>query len=84
VTGGYLDAYSGYKFDCDRLDESEERYCFTIDGNTISFEYPGGIRLGEVTTIVISDYFGHSCTKKFTYVIDPSNSHLLIFQEVET
>lgn len=83
VTGGYIDSYSKYKIECFRENGTEALHYVKSDGNTFSLEFHGYFQLGTAITIVVSDVYGNSQTKKITYVLDPTNERKLIFKEIK-
>ena len=83
VTGGYLGDYNEYKIESFHEDGTKPLYSIESDGNTFSFEFHGYFRLGTAVSIVVSDNYGHSQTKKFTFVLDPTNERKLIFKEIK-
>lgn len=82
ITGGYFELEGKYKFECYRSNGSNTLHYIESDGNILSVKYYGDFRLGETVTIQISDNTGHSKTKIFTYILDPTNEHNLILKEI--
>ena len=79
VTGGYGDIHY---FECYR-ENGEKAYCsVSINGNSISVKLFGYWYVDEEITIVVSDNYSHSVTRKITYVVDPTNEHKLVFKEL--
>ncbi len=86
VTGGYLSGRYGdwYTFECYR--ENGNLFPCTVrhwdNPNKLYVDVGGYWYVDEVITIVISDNYGHSHTKKITFIVDPSNEHKLLFKEI--